>query len=67
MLTALSLYDKRIAPPPRFEYYTPAELAQHAADGYTYAAIDTSHNAAPTAHCAPLHRYNEALDIYLTA
>jgi hypothetical protein len=58
MLTALSLYDKRIAP---------TELAQHTADGYTYAAIDTSYDAAPTAHCASLHRYNEALDIYLTA
>jgi hypothetical protein len=53
----LSLYDTRIAPPPRFEYY----LAQH-----TYAAIDLSCNAATTAHCATLHRYNEALDEYIT-
>jgi hypothetical protein len=62
MLTALSLYDKRVAPPPRFEYY----LAQHTADGYTYATIDTSYDAAPKAHCAPLHRYNAALDEYIT-
>lgn len=58
----MSIYDNRIAPKPKFEYYSGAEIIQHAG---MYACYDTSYDQFMKAHCVKVEQYNEFIDIYL--
>lgn len=58
----MAIYDKRIAPEPKFEYYSDAEINQHAG---MYACYDTSYDQFMKAHCVKVEQYNDFIDIYL--
>ncbi len=62
----LSIHDGRIAPEPKYEYYSDSEITAHKANGFLFAVIDTSYVQFMTAHCVALGEYNDALDAYLT-
>lgn len=61
-MITLSIYDVRIAPAPRFEYYTAEEIVKHKAAGFTVGCISTSYDQFPKAHCVTLDEYNEAIE-----
>lgn len=65
-MITLSIYDDRIAPNPRFEYYSEAEIAEHKENGFLFAVVDTSYDQFMKAHCVTLDEYNSAIDEYLS-
>jgi hypothetical protein len=62
----ISIYDKRLAPAPEWEYYSAAEIAAHKANGHTLAAVTYEHDQFLKAYCVAIDEYNAALDEWLT-
>lgn len=61
----LSIFDDRIAPNPKFEYYSEAEITEHKENGFLFAVVDTSYDQFMKAYCVALDEYNSIIDDYL--
>ena len=64
-MIVLSIFDDRIAPCPKWEYYSSDEIAQHKENGFLFAVVDTSYDQFMKAHCVSLDEYNSTIDEYL--
>ena len=59
----LSIYDDRIAPDSKWEFYSEEEVELHRG---MYAKFYTSYVQSPTAHCVKIEDFNKFIECYIS-